>query len=310
MKNILIIGGSGFIGSNLLERLGLADYKLFVLNRKKKLSPLINSSSIKVIEAGLDEINLIKKIILDYEIEIILHLASNLIPSSSKSEFDQEIKNITLPTFQLLNFISENNLKIIFFSSGGTIYGKSQSKTLEDSKLEPINYYGYSKLIIENHIRLLKRLNNLRYVILRPANVYGKYQKIYSNQGFIAVALGKILSNKVVEIWGDGNAIRDYVDVSDVTNVVKNIIDTNIEDKIFNVGSGKGYSINKVIQYLEKYSNKVANVVYLEKRKVDLDKMILDISSLKSYFEYNPKNLDKGIRDYVEHLTGVNYGKK
>ena len=74
-------------------------------------------------------------------------------------------------------------------------------------------------------------------------------------------------SNKVVEIWGNGTAIRDYVDVSDVTNVVKNIIDRDIEGKIFNVGSDR-YTINKVVQYLEKYTNKVANVVYLEKEKL------------------------------------------
>ncbi len=302
MKNILIIGGTGFIGSNILEALKCDNHNIFLITSRKDLEQLKNSK-VKVIQGSLNETNLIKKIISEHGIEVILHLASNLIPSSSKRQFDEEMRDIVLPTFELFNYISEKNLKIIYFSSGGTIYGNADGKILENTELKPINYYGYSKLIIENHIKLLARVGNLKYIILRPSNVYGKYQRIESKQGFIAVALGKMLSNQDIEIWGDGKIVRDYVDVSDIARAVRGVIDENIENKIFNLGSGEGHSLTSVVKFLEKYLNRSATIIYKDKREVDVEKTILDISSLESFIDYNPKKLDEGIKDFIAHLS-------
>ena len=305
MKSILIIGGSGFIGKNIVEALVGVECNIVLITRQLGFDQFKKNSTIKVIKGNLNDTHLIKSIILDYGIEVILHLASNLIPSSVKSQFDEEMQDIVLPTFEILNYISDKNIKIIYFSSGGTIYGKVDGKVFEGSELEPINYYGYSKLIIENHIQLLSRIADLRYVILRPSNVYGKYQRLESKQGFIAVALGKILSNQSVEIWGDGNTTRDYVDVLDVAEAVKGIIQENIEDQIFNLGSGEGYSLLEVIASIEKHLQRSANVIFKRKREVDLDKMTLDISKLQSYMKYRPTSLNEGIKNFITYLEQV-----
>jgi len=305
MKSILIIGGRGFIGKNIVEALVGVECNIVLITRQQGFDQFKNNSTIKVIEGNLNDTHLIKSIILDYGIEVILHLASNLIPSSDKSQFDKEMQDIVLPTFEILNYISDKNIKIIYFSSGGTIYGKVDGKVFEGSELAPINYYGYSKLIIENHIKLLSRIADLRYVILRPSNVYGKYQRLESKQGFIAVALGKILSNQSVEIWGDGNTTRDYVDVLDVAEAVKGIIQENIEDQIFNLGSGEGYSLLEVIASIEKHLQRSANVIFKRKREVDLDKMTLDISKLQSYIKYKPIRLNEGIKNFITYLEQV-----
>ena len=305
MKSILIIGGSGFIGKNIVEALVGVECNIVLITRQLGFDQFKKNSTIKVIKGNLNDTHLIKSIILDYGIEVILHLASNLIPSSVKSQFDEEMKDIVLPTFEILNYISHKNIKIIYFSSGGTIYGKVGGKAFEGSELEPINYYGYSKLIIENHIKLLSRIADLRYVILRPSNVYGKYQRLESKQGFIAVAIGKILSNQSVEIWGDGNTTRDYVDVLDVAEAVKGIIQENIEDQIFNLGSGEGYSLLEVIASIEKHLQRSANVIFKRKREVDLDKMTLDISKLQSYIKYKPIRLNEGIKNFITYLEQV-----
>ena len=305
MKSILIIGGSGFIGKNIVEALVGVECNIVLITRQLGFDQFKKNSTIKVIKGNLNDTHLIKSIILDYGIEVILHLASNLIPSSVKSQFDEEMQDIVLPTFEILNYISDKNIKIIYFSSGGTIYGKVDGKVFEGSELEPINYYGYSKLIIENHIQLLSRIADLRYVILRPSNVYGKYQRLESKQGFIAVAIGKILSNQSVEIWGDGNTTRDYVDVLDVAEAVKGIIQENIEDQIFNLGSGEGYSLLEVIAYIEKHLQRSANVIFKRKREVDLDKMTLDISKLQSYIKYKPIRLNEGIKNFITYLEQV-----
>ena len=305
MKSILIIGGRGFIGKNIVEALVDVECNIVLITRQLGFDQFKKNSTIKVIKGNLNDTHLIKSIILDYGIEVILHLASNLIPSSVKSQFDEEMQDIVLPTFEILNYISDKNIKIIYFSSGGTIYGKVDGKVFEGSELEPINYYGYSKLIIENHIQLLSRIADLRYVILRPSNVYGKYQRLESKQGFIAVALGKIMSNQSVEIWGDGKTTRDYVDVLDVAEAVKGIIQENTENQIFNLGSGEGYSLLEVIASIEKHLQRSANVIFKRKREVDLDKMTLDISKLQSYIKYKPIGLNKGIKNFITYLEQV-----
>ena len=302
MKNIFIIGGTGFIGSNILEALEGDDIKIILLTRRKDIGYL-KSSGVEIIEGNLSDTNLIKNIILNYDIEITLHLASNLIPSSTRSQFDKELQEVVLPTFELLNHLSDRNLKIIYFSSGGAVYGKADGKIIENNECKPINYHGFSKLIIENYIKLLSRVGNLKYVIFRPSNAYGKYQRVESKQGFIAVALGKMLSNQNIEIWGDGKTVRDYVDVSDIARAVRSVIDGNIENKIFNLGSGEGHSLARVVQFLEKYLNRSATVIYKDKREVDVEKMILDISSLESFINYNPKKLDEGIKDFIAYLS-------
>jgi UDP-glucose 4-epimerase len=306
MKNILIIGGSGFIGKNIVETLIEEDYHVFLTSRQKDFCQFKNNSKVKVIEGSLSNTTLIKNIIFDNNIEVILHLASSLIPSSSKSEFAAEIQDIVMPTFELINYISERNLKIIYFSSGGTIYGKSDKKKINEScQMAPINYYGFSKLLIENYIKMLKRKGKLRYVILRPANVYGKYQSTDTNQGFISVAIGKMRFNQDIEIWGDGFTTRDYVDVSDVSLVVHCIIKKNIENQTFNIGTGVGNSLITVVQLLEKYMNRTANIIYKEKREVDVDQIVLDTGKLRSYIKYKPKKLDKGIKDITAEILNA-----
>lgn len=299
MKNILIIGGTGFIGRNILDTLLCGDYNIFLLSRKKHHEDL-KEIDINIIEGSLADTDLVKSIISKHKIEVLLHLASNLIPSSNQEQFDEEMNNIILPTFELLNFVSEKNIKIIYFSSGGAVYGKVEGKINEQNECEPINFHGYSKLIIEGYIKLLSKVNNLRYLILRPSNVYGKYQRLDSKQGFIAVALGKMLSNQHIEIWGSGNAIRDYVNVLDIAATVKSILERDLENKTFNLGTGFGHSLIDVVHLLEEALKKSATIIYKDGRDVDLDEMILDISNIESSVDYKPRKLQQGIKDFID----------
>ena len=194
-KNILIIGGTGFIGRNIVENLLCStDNKLILIGRDhNKIDSFFKNKPVIIVKAELSDINTIEKTLIKYDIDIVIHLVSNLIPSSSNKDFNRENSEVIVPTFHLLELLSKRNVKIIFFSSGGTIYGNEPNTISEDNKLKPINYYGHSKQIIENQILFLNRTKELSYLILRPSNVYGKYQKINSNQGFIAVAIGKFL---------------------------------------------------------------------------------------------------------------------
>ncbi len=309
-KNILMIGSSGFIGKNLLES--------FLIDSNNNIVLLVRDSSkvnaffkdniaVKITETDLKNMTLVKQIIETNSIDIVIHLASNLIPSSSKDDFENEMNEIILPTYELLEYLSEKNIKIIYFSSGGTIYGKVKENTInENHPLRPINYYGYSKLIIENYILFLNRTKNLSYLILRPSNVYGKYQRLESKQGFISVSIGKILFGKPIEIWGDGETIRDYINVQDIAIITKKLIDMNINNEIINLGSGIGVSLNNIVSLLQKHIDEKITIEYKNSRSVDVDKMVLDITKLNSYLDYKFTNIEDGIGEFLDYIKGNN----
>jgi len=308
-KNILIIGSTGFIGKNIVEKLLNNQYSIILLIQNSSNIPEIfqNNESISIIRTNLQDIISMKKVMKSHKIHIVIHLASNLIPSSTHQDFDRELNNLIQPTYTLLEHLSTAGIKIIFFSSGGTIYGDTKEENITESHaLQPINYYGYSKLMIENHIEFLHRTQNLSYIILRPSNVYGKYQRLESKQGFIAVAAGKALSQCVIDIWGDGETVRDYIDVEDLALLTHKIIDSDINNKTINLGSGQGISLNQIINYLETAIGGKIIVNYTNSRKIDVDRMILDIKKLQSYFDYKPKHIKKGIEDFVALLRREN----
>jgi UDP-glucose 4-epimerase len=304
-KNILIIGSTGFIGRNVVEQLLNNQYNIILLIKNHSHIPNIfqNHKSISIIKTNLKDMVGIKKAIAFHDINIVLHLASNLIPSSTHKEFNMELENLILPTYTLLEYLSERCIKIIFFSSGGTVYGDIKEKAIkENHALAPINHYGYSKLMIEDYIQFLGRTKNLPFIILRPSNVYGRYQRLEAMQGFIAVAIGKTLSNLPIEIWGDGETVRDYIDVEDLAFLTNEIIDSDINNKIINLGSGEGNSLNQIIKYLEATLGKKIEVNYKNSRKIDVNRMVLDIGKIKSYFDYKPKSIQKGIKDFLTLL--------
>lgn len=311
MDNILILGGNGFIGKNIIERFLLENFEIFVLNRKQDSldHKFFFDPRIIVIEGELAETELIINVIAENNIKLILHLVSSLIPSSSNGEFYNEFNQVIIPTFKLLDFISKKGIKFVFFSSGGTVYGKSDSKLCEKHSLEPINFYGYSKLVIEDYINLQSRVNNLSYIIFRPSNVYGKYQRLEGQQGFIAVALGKIFSNQSIDIWGDGNSIRDYVYVQDVADVVFQVIKSGKSNLILNIGSGIGISLIEIIELFKVYFDHQIRISFKDKRPVDLDNMVLDIKELKSVINFNPISVEKGLQNFIEYLNGKDYKK-
>jgi UDP-glucose 4-epimerase len=309
-NNILIIGSTGFIGKNLLESFLIDnDDNIVLLVRKSfKVSLYLRDNiKIKIFQAELKDIVFIKKIIENQNINIVIHLASRLIPSSNKDDFNKEIDEIIFPTYRILEYLSEKKIKIVYFSSGGTIYGKVQEKTInENHPLRPINYYGYSKLMIENYIQFLHRTKGLSYLILRPSNAYGKYQKLEAKQGFISVAIGKILASQPIEIWGNGEAVRDYINVEDVAKLTKILINKNIDNQIINLGSGLGRSINDIVSILNKNIDKKFEIKYKDSRCFDVDKIVLDISKLNSYIKYKFKNLEDGISEFIRYIRYEN----
>lgn len=310
MFNILLLGGTGFIGKNIIESFeNESDYNLIIVSRNTTLidSSFFIDKKVKIILGSIKDSNFIEKIILDYKVNVVFHLVSSLIPSSSQADFYSSLDDVIVPTFKLIDFIATRDIKLIFFSSGGTIYGNSTNLITEDTNLNPINNYGYSKLTIENYIRYKSNISLLNYIILRPSNVYGKYQSFDGNQGFISVAINKIQNGQVINIWGTGKTIRDYIHVDDLTTILKKILSNSISNKSFNLSTGIGFSLLEIIKIIENNLNKKAVLSFDSERIVDANSVILDNSKILEIIDHDFINIEEGIKSQINHFNTAVY---
>ncbi|RYF38735.1 MAG: NAD-dependent epimerase/dehydratase family protein, partial [Cytophagaceae bacterium] len=215
---VMLLGGTGFIGSNLSLSLRLAGYRVVVLTRPGRLLTVSDGCG----EATYVSVDLADTIALEETLAreqpvAVLHLASNLKPASTVSEYLEYERLIAAPTKRLLQLLPLTSTRFIFFSSGGTVYGPtSNADHLETDACAPINHYGQSKLEMESFVRFCGRTAGLDYLILRPSNPYGPGQMSNGTQGFVSVALNKALNDQALDIWGDGSAVRDYVYIDDL----------------------------------------------------------------------------------------------
>lgn len=307
--NILLIGGAGFIGSNLIKRLlGESDYKICVLEPQFANISRIENIPVKIYRGELMDVDLMESIIASNNINMVVHLVSTLIPGSSYEDFINEYQNVIFPSIRLMELCCRYNVKFVYFSSGGTVYGErlNYNPFKEDENLQPISYYGWSKQMMENSILFKNRTQGLKYIIIRPSNPFGHGQNLFGKQGLIAVSLGKILGRHPVEVWGNGSAVRDYIYIDDLSNAFEKLLQNeNIINTIINVGSGIGYSVNDILAFLKIVSGMDFEIKYMNARNVDVSNMILNIDKLKSLIEFRTTPILDGIKVFYEECMEI-----
>jgi len=305
--NILVIGGAGFIGSNLVGKLLEEGYKIIVFEQKEcKIHRLPKSNNLIIEYGTLLDVTYFENILLKFKIDIVIHLASSIIPLSDQKAFISDIENILTPTITLLALISSLGIKFYYFSSGGTVYGdrfNNKQSILENEETNPISYYGISKLFIEKLILMENIRSNLSYVILRPSNLYGPGQNVDGNQGLIAVVLGKIIKGESVTIWGDGKNVRDYIYIDDLISCVSKLLLSNVNNEIINIGSGKGQSVNDIIEVIRNVSHQQVKVNYDIRRLVDVSVSVLNTDKLLRLIDVNFTSIEEGVSEFYKYLT-------
>ena len=299
MARLLILGGSGFIGSNLIASLLSSGHLVSNFDRPGTSPKQFDvNSNYRFVPGSISDNSHLRNVFNQEPFDCIVHLVSSLIPSSDYDDFfaDREI-NLTAGYEIVKNMMSNGCRKIIYFSSGGTIYGKNgKDINTELDPLCPLNYYGYSKLAMEEFYRLSSRIHAINHIIIRPSNPYGSGQNLFGKQGLITVALGRILQNKPIEIWGDGNVVRDYIHIQDLSKAIISLIESNVENQVFNIGSGQGHSVNDIIQIIQDVTGKNAGIEFKPSRPVDIPVNILSIDKLKAATNWEPTiNLKEGI---------------
>jgi len=281
--NILFIGGAGFIGSSLVKQfLTNEKYKVFVVEPEFANVSRLDGLNVKIFREALGNVDTIENILVTNKIDVVVHLVSTLIPGSGYDDFNNEFKNMIFPSIKLMEICAKENIKFVYFSSGGTIYGNRSTMQpfVETDEMAPISYYGWSKQMMENSILFKNRTEKLKYLIVRPSNPYGHGQNLHGKQGLVAVAIGKVLEEKPVEVWGDGSAIRDYIYIDDLAKVFYQLIDKDVCNETVNLGSGRGYSVNDVLAFLKIITKKDFKIVYENARPMDVSNMVLDIEKM------------------------------
>lgn len=313
MSRCLVLGAGGFIGKNLIDELLDKGHEVVMYDRPETIRRIQEKFPKAVyIEGDFLTENNWGKIL--QGVKVCYHLISTSLPRASNDDPIGDVTGNILGSLRLLETVRKqnNNIRIVFASSGGTVYGPIKFETVsEEHPTNPICSYGITKLTVEKYLQLYKELHGVNSISLRIANPYGRWQKSDSSQGVISVFAGRILHNNVIDIWGDGSVVRDYVFVKDVVAAMLLASTYGGREVVFNIGSGKGYSLQEILGSLEVATNQKAQIVYHPPRSFDVQKSVLDVSRAKLELGWTPMvELQDGIYQTVEWLKESFMGAK
>lgn len=306
---ILLLGAAGFIGTNLtIELAKNAENEITLVDRCRDFfNPIVNINlkNIRIVESGLT-VDMDFDSILKNQ-EVVYHLVSTTVPTTSNQHISQElVSNVVFSANLFEACIRCGVKKVVFISSGGTVYGKEVDCPLkEKTATNPISSYGVQKVTIEKLLYLYRYMYGLDYRIIRLANPYGPYQRPNGVLGSVTTFTYKALKGDEITVYGDGSVVRDFIYIDDAIRAIMKIAKGENKHRTFNLGCGYGTSIKQVLETIEKALGKSMNVSYIEGRKVDVPVNYLDISRYEKYYgALNPISLEEGVKktaDFMKH---------
>lgn len=304
---ITVFGGGGFIGSAIVDRLLKDQHELKVFERPR-VDPYRHFSAQENVEWLTGDLMSVHDVSAAISgADVVLHLVSTTLPKNSNDDPVYDVQTNLVASLQMLDaMVAKSVPKIIFISSGGTVYGNPVTLPIgENHPTEPVVSYGITKLAIEKYLLLYKRLHGLKVNILRVANPYGERQRIETSQGAVGVFLNNAIKNMPISIWGDGTIIRDYIYISDVAEAFSAAVDYEGDYSVFNIGSGVGTSLNDLVKKIEYVLGFAPSVNYQPGRSFDVKESVLDNSLALKELGWKPKvELETGLRNTAEWMKG------
>jgi nucleoside-diphosphate-sugar epimerase len=305
---VLILGATGFIGSKLSKVLRNRGDSIYIMSRSRVddswwICQLPTVEEISGIQTNserhrFDGINSLRALKLNY----FVHAACGLLPSSRSEDFFDEYMMLIEPTFSLIDSCCALDIPFVYLSSAGAIYHDSKSLLNEESELKPTTFYGMSKYIVEQYI-YKKQQVGLRYLVLRPTNVYGRdLNNVHDNQGLIENSIISILQSLPLRQYGVSPTARDFLHVDDLISCIVALLDLGELDRVLNIGSGESTFVDGVISTLYSLLNKEPNIEILEGRPFDKSVIAVDIEQVRQLIPYSPMNISEGLRLYLSQI--------
>jgi UDP-glucose 4-epimerase len=305
MATCLVLGGAGFIGSHLAEALRHAGHRVRVFDRPHgdRLSWLYGEGGFEIFTGDFLNPQALAPALRGAE--VVFHLIATTLPKNSNDNPMYDVETNVLGSLRLLELCRAHKVrKVIFASSGGTVYGIPTRVPLDEAHpTDPTCAYGIHKLAVEKYLHLARVLHGLDYCVLRPANLYGPRQRLDIGQGAVSVFLDRALRDAAIEIWGDGSVVRDYVYVDDAVQSFLAAMSFEGEPRVFNVGSGTGVSLNELLQHVRAVVGRSARVEYKAARSLDVPVNILDCSLARQHLGWRASTpLADGLRRTCEWM--------
>jgi UDP-glucose 4-epimerase len=302
---ILVLGGSGFLGSHIVDKFlaekhDVAVYDLYP--ERFRRSP----AGISFFTGDFGNVGALSELIAT-GFDAVIHCVSTTTPKSSNESPEFDIQSNVIGTLYLLDICVKYKIgKLVFLSSGGTVYGDIGEKEMVDEThaVRPMCSYGVSKLTIEHYLDVYRHLRGLDYVALRLSNPYGERQSPLRALGALTVFLHRTLKQQNIEIWGDGGVTRDFIYVGDVANAVY-LATTKHISGVFNVGTGTGVSLRDILTHISTAVGREPSVDWLASRSFDVPRIVLDASKLKKATDWQVKtSLQDGVNITADWLRG------
>ena len=294
---VLLIGGSGFIGTHLCSILRQRGYRPVVFDR---VAPA--QAEVEFHQGDMSSVADLWPALLE-SVGAVFHLAWTTKPQAANDAPFYDLQSNLMSSVHLLDGIVRlaRRPKLLFMSTGGAIYGPCGADLItEDHATFPINAYGVSKLAFEHYLRLYRHLHGLDYVVFRPSNAYGELQDPLGAQGAVAVFLGRIAEEREITVWGDGSVVRDYLYIGDLIGALVAGMERplgNEGPRVFNIGSGRGTSLLQLIETMERVTGRKARIQFTPGRKADAPRVILNAArALECLGWKSATDLESGLR--------------
>jgi len=302
-QRVLVIGGNGFIGCNVVNALiskgiGVVVYDTAFPKKMNEKATYFQGNFSLQTDIGD---------ILD-QVDSVVYLLSSVTPQTSmENSCLPYTLDIPLLLHLLDSCLNHGVNRVVFSSSGGTIYGDTADDKHCDESLQeaPINHYGISKLAIEKILLMYNKLNGMDNVVLRLANPYGSGQDPMSGIGAVAAFVYAAIMNKPIHLYGNGNYIRDYVAISDVAEAFYDALVWKSGDctPIFNIGSGKKVMIREILEWVSEALGSDLIIEHYPCREFDVRCNYLSIVKAKRYLHYSPTVMpEDGIKEYALNI--------
>lgn len=297
-RRAVILGASGLIGSEVAKKLQLLGEDVVAVDGRRTQNFL--SEHIPWFYGSIDDPNLLNEAIQPGD--DIFHFAESSFPGHPQEW--KEGLNALERLEKLCRFAQERDCRIIYPSSGGTVYGRTSIIPIpEDHPLAPVSHYGLLKKMSEQVLLYHKRTRSLRCFILRISNCYGPSFRSEKKQGIVGVAASAILSGKPVRLVGEGKQVRDFVHARDVAEFCASVHLSDLDGQTINVGSGTGLSMTDVVKTVAAELNKKPVIILLPSRSFDVENNVLDPTKALRLLGWTANTtFEEGVREICAEL--------
>jgi UDP-glucose 4-epimerase len=302
----LILGGNSFIGRHVALLLARAGHRVTIASRTRlafdfpaDVASCILRKELELASGEWDDLVI--------GVDVVHHYAWSSTPASANANPTRDLLTNVTGTLGLLDSLKRRGGgRVVFASSGGTVYGKLKSAPVsEDALLAPITAYGAGKATAEIYLKLYRAMHDLDCRIARIANPYGAGQNLGRGVGAVTTFLNHALTGQPIVIWGDGETIRDFIHISDVASCLVRLAcaPQSDEDFLFNVGTGVGTSLNEIVTHLEASLGRCIHVTRLPNRSFDVPISVLAIERVRQALGWSPRiSFSEGIARTVADL--------